>query len=122
MTDTPPAPDGTDSTSETISELYPDSEGEITLFGFEGDAKKYVEIGEKIKELKAMQDECKNILLAEMKEAARAQLDGYEITNKTSTRKSFDSKKLKTEMPEIYDKYINETASKRFTVKEVETE
>lgn len=44
-TDTPPAPDGSDSTSETISVIYPEADDEtVDLTAYEGDMKQYMPV------------------------------------------------------------------------------
>lgn len=118
---TPPPVDGSDSTSSTLAEIYGDASGECTIFGFEGEAKSYIEIGQKIKELKEVQERYKNELLKAMEDCETASLDGYEITNKSTSRTTVDSKKLKAEMPKIYNQYAKTTESRRFVIKEVET-
>jgi predicted phage-related endonuclease len=120
LTNTPPPVDGSDSTSQTLAEIYEPNDETCTLFGWEYTAKAYIELNQRIKELKAEQEERKNTLLAQMEGRVKADLNGYEITNKPTLRSSIDSKKLKAEMPEIYEKYLKTTESARFTIKEVE--
>jgi putative phage-type endonuclease len=122
LTNTPPPVDGSDSTSQTLAEIYETNNEGCTLFGFESEARAYIDIGRKIKELKELQEQHKNALLAEMEGKVKADLNGYEITNKPTSRTSINSKKLKAEMPDIYDKYSKTTESARFTIKEVEAE
>lgn len=122
LTNSPPPADGSDSTSQTLAKIYKTFNEGCTLFGYESDAKAYIDIGRKIKELKEQQEQHKNALLAEMKGKVKADLNGYEVTNKLTSRSSIDSKKLKAEMPEIYERYSKITESARFTIKEVEAE
>ncbi|MDF2590889.1 MAG: hypothetical protein K0S75_355 [Clostridia bacterium] len=44
-------------------------------------------------------------------------IDKYKVTWKSIEPERFDSKQLKVEMPEIYEKYINKTSYRRFTIK-----
>lgn len=119
-TNTPPEVDGTDSTADTISQLYPNSNGEeCSLFAFENDLKQYLEIGEQIKALKNMQDECANRVKVFMNEASKGTSDNYKVTWSQATKRSFNTKKFEADhKAEDLSAYYNETTYRTFKVTE----
>ena len=68
-----------------------------------------VEIEKQIKDLKALQDSYKENLLKEMEENNVLKVDTEELSISyvaPSTRETLDSKKLKEDLPDIYDLYV----------------
>ena len=71
-----------------------------------------VEIEKQIKDLKALQDSYKEKLLREMEENNVLKVDTEELSISyvaPSTRETLDSKKLKEDLPDIYDLYVKFT-------------
>lgn len=71
-----------------------------------------VEIEKQIKDLKALQDGYKENLLKEMEENNVLKVDTEELSISyvaPSTRETLDSKKLKEDLPDIYDLYVKFT-------------
>lgn len=71
-----------------------------------------VEIEKQIKDLKALQDSYKENLLKEMEEKNVLKIDTEELSISyvaPSTRETLDSKKLKEDLPDIYDLYVKFT-------------
>ena len=71
-----------------------------------------VEIEKQIKDLKALQDSYKEKLLKEMEEKNVLKIDTEELSISyvaPSTRETLDSKKLKEDLPDIYDLYVKFT-------------
>ena len=71
-----------------------------------------VEIEKQIKDLKALQDGYKESLLKEMEEKNVLKIDTEELSISyvaPSTRETLDSKKLKEDLPDIYDLYVKFT-------------
>lgn len=116
----PPEPDGMKATSDTLRELYPDSENRIVdLYGYADDIKQYLDLEQKIKELETMRDEAANKVKAFMGNACGGECDGYRVTWKTQSRKSFDSKAFAKANPDIdLSEYYKESTSRAFRVKE----
>lgn len=94
-----PPIDGTESTSNTLAEIYPDSDESIVLdlFGFRDDLDALEAIKTQIKALEAVKTEKENLIKDFMKEAGRGQCEGYSVSYLTSERKTFDSKKFAAE-------------------------
>lgn len=73
-------------------------------------AVKIAEFEKRVKELKAKEDKLKKLILEEMetKGIIKLNTDVLSITYVAPTeRESLDSKKLREELPDIYDTYIN---------------
>ena len=71
-----------------------------------------VEIEKQIKDLKALQDGYKESLLKEMEEKNVLKIDTEKLLIyyvAPSTRETLDSKKLKEDLPDIYDLYVKFT-------------
>ena len=71
-----------------------------------------VEIEKQIKDLKALQDSYKENLLKEMEEKNVLKIDTEKLLISyvaPSTRETLDSKKLKEDLPDIYDLYVKFT-------------
>ena len=71
-----------------------------------------VEIEKQIKDLKALQDSYKEKLLKEMEENNVLKVDTEELSISyvaPSTRETLDSKKVKEDLPDIYDLYVKFT-------------
>lgn len=118
--DTPPAVDGTESTSETISAIYPESNDEtVSLFGFERALLQYVELTAQKKELEKLIDEHANTVKAFMGNAGRGESDRYKVTWSTGTRSSFDSKRFAAEHAHLdLTPYYKQSTYRTFKVSE----
>ena len=94
-TDTPPAVDGTFSTTETISAIYPESDEEtVSLFAYDKALSEYMDLIAQKKELETLIDEQANVVKAFMGNAGRGESDRYKVTWATGVRSSFDSKRF----------------------------
>ena len=117
---TPPEADGTDSTSETLSTIYPESNGNtVNLFAYENSLRQYVALGNQIKELKALQDEMANKVKAFMNEAGKGESQNYKVSWSTSDRATFDHKRFAEENPNVdLTKYYKHSSYRTFKVSE----
>lgn len=73
-------------------------------------AQKIAEFEKRVKDLKAKEDKLKKLILEEMetKGIIKLNTDVLSITYVAPTdRESLDSKKLREELPNVYDAYIN---------------
>ena len=118
--DTPPAMDGTDATTETLTTIYADSNDEcVDLFGCDTDLAAYVALGKRIKELKEEQAGVANRIKALMGEAGRGECQGFKVSWTTSPRRTFDAKRFAEENPGMdLSGYYNETSTRTFRVTE----
>lgn len=121
VNDTPPCVDGSKSTSETISTLYPySSNTNVDLSGFEGELKQILEIKQQIKVLTDMKDEKENMIKEYMRDAATGESPNYKVSFKSQSRSNFKAKDFKKDHPEMdFTPYESVTEFRKFDVKEV---
>jgi putative phage-type endonuclease len=118
----PPAPDGSEATSEVIKQLFPEAREreEVALFGLEEKIEQYLSLDAKIKELERERDAFKQELQLAMADAEFGRAQGYVVEWKNQVRQTLDTKKLKSEHAEIYEKYLKPAQTvRRFMIKEV---
>jgi len=118
----PPAPDGSEATSEVIKQLFPEAREreEVVLFGYEDKIEQYLELDVRVKELECERDKLKQELQLAMADAEIGRAQGYVVEWKNQVRQSLDTKKLKSEQIEIYEKYLKPAQTVRmFKIKEV---
>ena len=118
---TPPAVDGSNSTSETISTVFPNSNEEtVNLFAYEGCLNQYISIGNQIKELKTRQDELANNVKVFMGESGKGESMRFKVSFGSSTRNTFDHKKFASDNPDIdLSNYYKTTNVRTFKVSEI---
>lgn len=114
-----PPPDGSDDYSEVLRKMYPggnDESVELSSRASNNIARLDV-LNEEIKERKAEADLLKQEIQLEMKDAEIAYgIDGRKVTYKSGERTSLDTKKLKSERPEIYKEYAVTKPTRTFKV------
>lgn len=118
----PPAPDGSEATSEIIKQLFPEAREatETALFGYEGKIQQYLELDTKVKELECERDKLKQEIQIVMADAEIGRAQGYIVEWKNQTRQTIDKQRLKKEQAEIYAKYLKPAQTVRmFKIKEV---
>ena len=122
QTDTPPAADGSESTSDTLSALYPTSNGDtVSLFAYEAELAQYIALTAQIKALEAQRDECANKVKAFMNEAGRGESSRHRVSWTTAERRTFDSKRFIKENPQIdMESYYKTSSYRTFKVTEKE--
>ncbi|MBS5306453.1 lambda-exonuclease family protein [Clostridium sp.] len=118
---TPPALDGSSAAEKYLKEKYSNAEvGKIEKLGFEYEdkIKNYFELKEQKDLLDTQINEIENQIKFELKDAEIGFAPGYSIIWKNVSSNRVDSKKLKCEFPEIYEKVTKESKSRRFSIKE----
>ncbi len=117
---TPPPADGSDSTSDTISTLFPDSNGEtVDIFAYDAILSQYTAISKQIKELDNLKNEAANKLKSFLGEASRGESDRFKVTWGSTTRETFDLKQFVTDYPNIdLSDYYKTTSYRTFKVSE----
>lgn len=116
----PPLTDGSESTSNTIKTIFPNSNDEIiSLFGYEDSLKQYQAIGNQIKELKTLQDQMANNVKAFMGEVGKGETDGFKVSWLSSERNTFDAKKFAADHPNLdLSEYYKKSSVRTFRVTE----
>ena len=126
-TNTPPPIDGSDSTREAIQFKQGEATDEEPEPADLTDKRQmldtYFEIDAAIKQLEEQRDSIRNQVMSDMGEAWRGECEGYKITYKPTTRKTFDWKKLNKEMPNLaLDPYFKSSTSRSLSIKRIEQE
>lgn len=117
----PPEVDGSDASSEVLSRLYPAAKPASTVV-LEPSAldliSDYRAAVETVKAWESRRDEAANRLKALLGDAERGIVHGDEVcTWKTVTSHRLDTKALKEVEPDVYDRYVKESVTRRFLVK-----
>jgi putative phage-type endonuclease len=102
QSNTPPAVDGAESTTDTITALYPDSnDNVVSLMAYEADLKQYMNLTSLIKGMETQRDAVANRIKAFLGESGRGESNGYKVTWTSSSRETFDSKKFASDHPDM---------------------
>lgn len=102
-----------------IREAYMDTVDEAVILSddLEDSLSRYDEIARSISKLKSEKDMIEHTIMSLMKENEIAYVKSRKITWKKSVRISLDTKSLKEEEPEIYNKYSKISSSRMFKIK-----
>jgi putative phage-type endonuclease len=113
-----PAPDGSESSMETLRELYPhDTQPQCSLPNADVQIERYRELGNVIKDMKTEQDKIKAELCSRLGECGVGMDEKYSCSWKTQTKTVVDSKLLKEKYPEIYKECSKTSESRVFRTK-----
>ena len=114
-----PEPDGSDSSEELIREYFGKAleEKAIPLTGFDDQLKRRTEIAQLMEKLDTEKKTIEQKLKMFMGDAEVAENDQYRVSWKNSDSARLDTKALKEEQPDIYNRYIKTIHSRRFLVK-----
>ena len=114
-----PEVDASESTKDTLNLRWQSQEKECIL-GHEAEdsVKELLSTKKRGKALKELQTAYENVIKSEMEEAEFAEVENATIKWKTSKSMTFDRDKFKKENPELYKKYLKETTSRKFYLKE----
>lgn len=100
----PPIVDGTESTTDTISALYPTStneEGSVDLYFVQNQLDIYHDLSRHIEELTNLKNEKANIIKEFMKDAGHGECEMYKVSYTSYEKKTFDAKKFASEHKDI---------------------
>ena len=116
-----PLTDGSDSTSETLKTIYPESNGDsVSLMAFENDLRQYMTLSKVIDDVKKDKEEVANRIKAFMGEASRGDSNNYKVTWTSSIRNTFDHKRFAEDNPGIdLTDYYKATPTRTFKVNEI---
>lgn len=117
----PPPIDGSPSATELLNKLYPTDNGETIML--DSETERLIEAIEALKaEKKQLEEQLKtyeNQLKMVLEDASEGVSSRFRVTYKAITSNRIDSKRLKEELPEIYEKYTKPSISRRLSIKEV---
>ena len=119
-TDTPPAADGAESTTDAIRTIYADSSQSICiLFGRETLLDEYMALKSQSKALDARIAEIQNTIMEDMQDAERGECGAYTVIWKAQERETFQRKEFEKAHPEInLAEYCRVSKSRPFKVTE----
>lgn len=117
--DVRPEPDGSDSAKETLDYIFSERvENMITIFEQEEIAAKLAEIKAEKKKCEAEEKQLQQALINSLEKNSRGITLNYEVSYLARARTGIDSKRLKLEFPEVYEKVKTETSYNVFGLKE----
>lgn len=121
QTKTPPMVDGNESTTKTISALYPQSNDEVVgLTAYNRELAEYTSLSAQIKALEERKEECANKVKAFMKEAGKGESERFRVSFGTTSRSSFDAKRFAADHTDIdLSQYYKKSEYRTFKVTEV---
>lgn len=118
---TPPALDGSSAAEKYLKERFKDVQ-EGTKVALDSEHKEmieeYLNLKEQIKELEQETKALENSLKLKIGDNEAGYIDNFLVNWRGYSRTSIDSKKLKEEQPEIYDKYLKKSKYRKFEIKE----
>lgn len=116
-----PAPDGSDSSLETLRELYPEGVqgSEVTIFGLDELVKDYRAFKALEKEYKEKSEELKARICAKLGDNEVGLGEKYGCSWKNQSKTGLDQSKLKAEMPDIYERYSTVSNFRVFRTKNI---
>lgn len=115
----PPEPDGSDTATEYLTRRYPQSNGHQVELSPEAERwiQQYEQAAQEEREAKARKEEAANHLRALLGENEMGRLWHWTVSWKSYTSTRLDTKALQAEMPDVYERYLRTTESRRFLVK-----
>ena len=120
-TDTPPAVDGTEATTEAIKTIYAGSDDSVCdLTAFSANLRQYMSLKNQIGELEALLDEAANKIKEYMGESGGGECEGFRVSWKSQSRSTFDHKRFASENPDIdISGYFKQSVARPFKVTEI---
>lgn len=114
-----PEPDGSESAKNTLDAVFRERlDNTVTIFEQEEIAAKLAEIKAQKKDVEAEEKRLQQLLLNALGKNERGVTLNYEVSYLPRTRSGIDSKKLKAEFPDVYEKVKSETSYNVFAIKE----
>lgn len=122
--DTPPAPDGSDATTEALdSAFYGGDDERIDLFGREALIDEYMQIRRQADALNERRREIENTLKLDMGQAERAACGAYNVSWKRQTQKTFKTDLFRKTFPDIdLTPFYAESSARPFKITEIKQE
>lgn len=113
-----PLPDGSKVADSVIAEYYKESvEESIQLTGFDEKLRRRQELVEVMERMETEKKQIEQEVKLYMGNAEVAENERYRVSWKSVSSNRLDEKRLKEEMPEVYDQYKKSTVSRRFSIK-----
>ena len=95
-----PMADGSDSTSETLKTIYPESNGEtVSLMAYENDLQQYMTLSSLFDDVEKQMKEVENRIKAFMGESGYGSSDNFKVSYSHYSKKIFDHKRFAEDNP-----------------------
>lgn len=116
-----PEPDGSEAAEAFINRHFAESRKELSipLTGFDEKLHRREEITGLINQLDTEKKKIEQEIKAYMDEAEYARNENFLVSWKNSITNRIDTKRLKAEMPDVYERFLNPVRSRKFMVKVV---
>ncbi len=113
-----PNPDGTKSCSEQIAKIYfkSDKDKAIELHGYNDMLRRRQELVQLIDKMEKEKSAIEQKVKMEMQDASSAITEEFKVSWSSYEMKRLDTKRLKEEQPEVYDKYCNTSSARKFMI------
>ncbi|MCU5346278.1 YqaJ viral recombinase family protein [Bacillus cereus] len=116
----PPMFDGSDASTELLKHLYPESIAD-SFVSLGKQEELLIEARDQVdREIKVLQEqkvEYENKIKAKLGTNEVGGTENYKVYWKSYKTNHFDSKRFKAEHPDLYERYVKESISRKFTVK-----
>ena len=114
----PPAPNGCDSDTQKINQLYEADSRDKTadLSALHGLLDKRQELSDQIEQMEQEKTAIEQQVKLQMQDAAYGTAPGYKVSWVSSESKRVDSQRLRREQPDIFNQYSKNVSSRRFTI------
>ncbi|SCN41551.1 YqaJ viral recombinase family nuclease [Bacillus wiedmannii] len=116
----PPMFDGSDASTELLKHLYPESIAD-SFVSLGKQEELLIEARDQVdREIKVLQEqkvEYENKIKAKLGTSETGGTENYKVFWKSYTTNRFDSKRFKADHPDLYEQYVKESKSRKFTVK-----
>ena len=120
-----PDPDGSESCGKAVSWLtrYQNDNETASIIDLKDRLERRNTLKEMIDALSKEKDQIEQEVKLRLSDAVVGDVDGFKVTYKSQSKSGVDSKRLKAEMPEIYNKYQTESVNRvlRITKKKEKT-
>lgn len=115
-----PEPDGSTAYTKLLNEYYhSDRDKTVKLYGMDETLERRGEIDSLIKKLNTEKEAIDQRIKINLENASYGETEKYKVSWIDTVQNRIDSKKLREENPDIYNGYLNEVHSKRFTIKKI---
>lgn len=116
-----PPIDGSDAASALLKKMYPQDDGTAIMLTKEDETVlDAIEVlSDEIKQLETQKKEYENQIKLKLESASEAHSPRHKLTFKTVISNRVDSKRLKEEAPDVYEKYTKPSSARRLTIKKM---
>ncbi|WP_195395357.1 YqaJ viral recombinase family protein [Holdemania sp. 1001302B_160321_E10] len=122
VNDEEPPIDGSESTSNTLLQRYPEGYGAIDLFGREEIISSIRDLEKSKKSMEKQIDKLKNELKKDLGDHEYGQINNYKVCWKTAKQNRIDTETLRKKYPDIYSECQKEISFRKFEIKEEDYE